>query len=119
MALRIRVFGLYRSAIRQQRKTFANDFEAQRLAMDDIRRLFREGSSETDPAKINKMIEETEQAIEFLRWQVVQGKRNSKTGNYALEIPKDKADKLMGRMDGVPPPAPPTGGCGRLNGDSR
>eukprot|EP00808_Paulinella_micropora_P003544 g78984.t1 len=56
MALRIRVFGLYRSAIRQQRKTFANDFEAQRLAMDDIRRLFREGSSETDPAKINKMI---------------------------------------------------------------
>lgn len=86
MSLRARVFGEYRGLFRASKKRFAGDPVTLGKAMVEIRKHFRDNSSETDEKEIKEMIDVAVNAKEYLLENVVSADMNQSTGNYRMNI---------------------------------
>ncbi|KAK3251175.1 hypothetical protein CYMTET_39480 [Cymbomonas tetramitiformis] len=76
-----RVINLYRQLLRERRTLFNGDTDNLRASLTEIRSHFENARFEQDESAIAKMVKDGQDAAQFMRNNVVQGKLNER-GNY-------------------------------------
>uniref|UniRef100_A0A7S0ULM7 Complex 1 LYR protein domain-containing protein n=1 Tax=Polytomella parva TaxID=51329 RepID=A0A7S0ULM7_9CHLO len=78
---------LYRNLWRTINKTFAGDNTAVTASRTELRNQFKANKNLTDPLQINTLLQDAEEANEFLKTSVVQATKSG-CGSYSVSAEK-------------------------------
>jgi hypothetical protein len=84
----------YRRLLRTVRGAFANDVPALTAAKVEIRAHFEENKGENEGGKIDAMINDIEDVVQFLNQNVVQAQLDPNSGDYRVKIEDSQARAL-------------------------
>eukprot|EP01026_Neomeris_dumetosa_P012466 TRINITY_DN1434_c0_g1_i3.p2 TRINITY_DN1434_c0_g1~~TRINITY_DN1434_c0_g1_i3.p2 ORF type:complete len:131 (-),score=10.69 TRINITY_DN1434_c0_g1_i3:271-612(-) len=82
------ILGAYRLLLKTSMKTFRNDQLMLNESAKRIREAFDSYRLESDPAKVGQLLQDAQDAAEFLRCNIVQAELNER-GSYEIKITDD------------------------------
>ncbi|CAI0628062.1 unnamed protein product [Linum tenue] len=92
--LRTEVLTAYKSLLRATRKSFAGDQLMLNGSAMEIRKKFDENRQVTSEAEIKRLLEEANEASQFISTMIVQAKLNER-GGYEVKPSKEHADATL------------------------
>ncbi|GAB5367425.1 hypothetical protein AAMO2058_001229000 [Amorphochlora amoebiformis] len=91
-ASRLRVLTAYRNLLRVRAIVFANDAPALQKTAQAIRDSFR-SNLDASPDNVPALLKEADEAVDFLKQNVIQAEYNPETKNYTQKLRPEHATK--------------------------
>eukprot|EP00252_Welwitschia_mirabilis_P020226 TRINITY_DN4911_c0_g1_i1.p1 TRINITY_DN4911_c0_g1~~TRINITY_DN4911_c0_g1_i1.p1 ORF type:complete len:102 (+),score=16.07 TRINITY_DN4911_c0_g1_i1:110-415(+) len=82
------VLSAYRALLRARKKSFAGDIPMLTQSAKEIRAKFEENRSVSNPSHIQKLLQDAQEAAEFLASMIVQAKLTDR-GSYEVKLGKE------------------------------
>ncbi|OIV91286.1 hypothetical protein TanjilG_01817 [Lupinus angustifolius] len=89
------VLRAYRALLKATRKTFAGDTIMLKGSAIEVRNKFEENKNVTSDSEIQKLLEEANEASQFITTMIVQAHLNPDAGSYVVKPDKDHAGATL------------------------
>eukprot|EP00668_Euglena_longa_P028960 GGOE01036297.1.p1 GENE.GGOE01036297.1~~GGOE01036297.1.p1 ORF type:complete len:154 (+),score=47.78 GGOE01036297.1:71-463(+) len=86
MATTSKALSLYRTLLKTQLRVFGEDYEMIIQAYNVTREEFEKSRAITEPAKVQELLKNAEDAVQFLETGLHQGVLDPKTGAYTYKV---------------------------------
>ncbi|KAE9589232.1 hypothetical protein Lal_00000056 [Lupinus albus] len=93
--MRGEVVRAYRAVLKATRKTFAGDTLMLKQSAIEVRSKFDENRNVTSDTEIQKLLEEANEASQFITTMIVQAQLNPDSGTYVVKPDKEHAGATL------------------------